>query len=850
MFATGGDGFAAAFGRAADAVAAAEEAQTAMAGLDLLRVRMGINTGEAQERDGDYFGPAVNRSARLMSAGHGGQVLIAAVTAGLVPGLVLRNLGEHQLRDLSSPMLVWQLGTGDFPPLRTLDAVPGNLPVQRTSFVGRVDEVKELTALVGTERLVTLTGSGGVGKSRLALQVAAEAASAFADGVWFAPLAPLEEGPLAAATLLESLGVPERQGESALDTLCAWAGSHEALVVIDNCEHLLVEVASVVDRLIESSTGVSVLATSQAPLGVRGEHVWAVAPLSGHRGVAQDSMELFVDRARMARADFDLSDDNAAAVAEICERLDHVPLAIELAAARVRGLTPADIARRLDQRLRLLTSSDRLAPGRHQTLDAAVRWSYELLDDPQQRVFDRLSVFAGGFTIEAAEGVVAGDGVDDWDVLDGILALVDKSLVIADEGTGGSRYRLLETMRQFGQANLADTGTLELHRQRHSDAYTDYVLSRRPQLQGSGDITAAAEVESELDNIRVTLRRAADDHQSSRFENLFSSMFTIWMRSGRSSEGASWAAELQHRPDLDPHVQIVALGNGAQVTMSWDMPTADAMADRANRLWDTTRASPPLNAVAVLGLLAVMQGAKDTAVACCDRVVSLADNEPDLFVRCQALVSCYATLATCGELARLDDVDDDMRSLLAQLDNRYLDANAASALAPIVHVTDPDGAGEHLRQAVALAAEAEIMQSHIAAAMFLALHELRTGDSVAAATWARRSLQLAVDHGPTHIAPITNTTVAILKGHSPAHAAELLGGLRAHRARRHQTGTQTEIDGEERYEASLRRRLDDQFEASYERGLALDEAEMIALAFSQLDAVTAASDGVTADSGE
>ena len=195
-----------------------------MAGLDLLRVRMGINTGEAQERDGDYSGPAVNRSARLMSAGHGGQVLIAAVTAGLVPGLVLRNLGEHQLRDLSSPMLVWQLGTGEFPPLRTLDAVPGNLPVQRTSFVGRADEVKELTALVGTERLVTLTGSGGVGKSRLALQVAAEAASAFTDGVWFAPLAPLEEGPLAAATLLESLGVPERQGESALDTLCAWAG--------------------------------------------------------------------------------------------------------------------------------------------------------------------------------------------------------------------------------------------------------------------------------------------------------------------------------------------------------------------------------------------------------------------------------------------------------------------------------------------------------------------------------------------------------------------------------------------------------------------------------------------------
>ena len=273
VFATGGDGFAAAFGRVEDAVAAADEAQASLAGLDLLAVRMGINTGEVQERDGDYFGPAVNRAARLMSAGHGGQVLIAAVTAGLVPGLVLRNLGEHRLRDLGSEMLIWQLGADDFPPLRTLDAAPGNLPVQRTSFVGRVDDVKELTVLIGTERLVTLTGPGGVGKSRLALQVAAETANAFPAGCgslrW-----PRRGGILVAATLLGALGVPERHGESALDTLCAWAGSHQALVAIDNCEHLLGEVSSVVDRLIESSTGVSVVATSQAPLGVRGEHVW------------------------------------------------------------------------------------------------------------------------------------------------------------------------------------------------------------------------------------------------------------------------------------------------------------------------------------------------------------------------------------------------------------------------------------------------------------------------------------------------------------------------------------------------------------------------------------------------
>ncbi len=380
-----GDGVHAAFGRAGDAVAAAEQLQAATSDLPNIKVRIGLNTGEVQERDGDYFGPAVNRAARIMAAGNGGQVLIAGVTADLVPGLTLRNLGEHRLRDLGSPILIWQLGTEDFPPLRTLDELPGNLPMQRTSFIGRADEVKELAALVTRERLVTLTGPGGVGKSRLALQVAAEVAPTFRDGVWFTSLAALEERALVAGTILEALGVPERHGEPALETLCAWANCREALVLIDNCEHLLTDVAEVVDCVMEASTTVAMLATSQAPLSVRGEHAWAVAPLSG--AGARDSVELFVDRARMARADFSLNAENESAVGEICERLDHVPLAIELAAARVRGMTPADIARRLDQRLRLLASSDQLAPGRHRTLDAAVRWSYELLDETQRRRF-------------------------------------------------------------------------------------------------------------------------------------------------------------------------------------------------------------------------------------------------------------------------------------------------------------------------------------------------------------------------------------------------------------------------------------------------------------------------------
>jgi len=831
-----GDGFHAAFGRAADAVAAAEQCQASIADLPLIKVRMGINTGEVQERDGDYFGPPVNRAARLMAAGHGGQVLIAAVTAELVPGLVLRNLGEHRLRDLGSPMLVWQLGTDEFPPLRTLDELPGNLPVQRTSFIGRADEVQELTALVGTERLVTLTGPGGVGKSRLALQVGAEVAPEFNDGVWFASLGALEEGALVAATILEAFGVPERQGESALDTLCGWAATREALMVIDNCEHLLADVAAVVDRVLEASTTVSVLATSQAPLGVRGEHAWAVAPLSGPRGVSRDSVELFVDRARMARADFDLTDENEAAVVEICDRLDHVPLAIELAAARVRGMVPTDIARRLDQRLRLLASSDRLAPGRHRTLDAAVRWSYELLEETQQRVFDRLAVFVGGFRIQAAEAMVAGDGVDDWEVLDAIFSLVDKSLVVADEDTGGTRYRLLETMRQFGQANLADAGVDVVYRDRHADYYAEFALSRRPQLHGSGDVAALDAVERELDNIRVALRQAADDHTSSRFEELFATLYSLWQR-GRSSEAAAWAIELRHRPDLDPGARIVALGCATSVTNYTNLAAAKEFAETADALWEATHAAPPLQAIASMSVGAMMQGRHDAAIAGCRRLITLAADEPDLFIRCHALSGVYSVLAICRAFDDLDAIKRDVTRLVEQLDNRYLEASSATSFASIIHLTDPDEAGDHLLRAYALSEETGNQQANATNTMFLALHELRAGDTLAAVPWAKRALQLSIDLAPSYIAQTTDAIVAIVKRYSPPDAAVLLGALRAERARKRQDGTPGEIDAEVRYEASLRRALGDQFDALYAQGLALDETEMVNFAFTELDEI-------------
>jgi predicted ATPase/class 3 adenylate cyclase len=841
---TTGDGFHAAFGTAEAGVDAAVAAQLA---LDEeawtlprpLRVRMGVHTCEAELRDGDYYASGVNRAARLMSVAHGGQVVVSLATSELVRDteIDLVDLGEHRLRDLAAAERVFQVQAPglerEFPPLRSLDELPGNLPVQRTSFVGRADELKELTALVARERLVTLTGPGGVGKSRLALQVAAELGPAFKDGVWFASLAALEEGALTAATVLEAIGVPTRRGESATETLCAWGKTREALLVIDNCEHLPVEVAEMVDRLLEKSTTVSVVATSQSPLGVRGEHVWTVAPLSGPQGASRDSVMLFADRARMVRADFAITDENEGAIVDICEQLDHVPLAIELAAARVRAMTPADISRRLDQRLRLLASSDRLAPGRHRTLDAAARWSYDLLDETQQRVFDRLSVFAGPFTIEAAEAVVAGDGVDEWEVLDGILGLVDKSLVVADEHADHTRYRLLETLRHFGQANLATADTLVQYRERHADHYADYVLLRRPQLHGAGDLRARDEVEGELENIRVALRHAADDHSSARFEHLYEALFTVWQRN-RCLEGASWGIELRGRPDSDPIPRIAALGVAAHVTQMIDLAVGAELAEAAEALAATTDGALPLAALAVSAIVDLYQGRTDAAIAGAEHVVALSGDEPDLFVRANALGVCCSICDTGGAHDRAVEIERTMMSLAETLDNRFTWAIVSVCRVSGIHMTEPDGGAEYLRRALAMNDEVGLHQSNASVAMFLALHELRRGDRSAAARTGARSLQVAIEYTPTFIAMVTNTAIAIVSRPAPGSAAELLGALRAHRARAHQEGTSVETDAEAHYEASLRRRLGDEFDPHYARGLTLDDAAMVELALTQL----------------
>jgi predicted ATPase/class 3 adenylate cyclase len=530
---TTGDGVHAVFPTAEGAVEAAAAAQLAL-GRETwgepgrLRVRMGLHTGVAEQRAGDYFGPAVNRAARLMSAAHPGQVLCSQATADLVRDslptpVALIDLGTHHLEDLSRPEIVSQLThpelASDFPPLRWLEPFPGNLPRQVTSFVGRDAELARVAGELEESPLVTLTGVGGVGKTRLALEVAAALLPNYRDGAWLCELDAVRDLDAVPDVVAGVFALDPSPGVTGTQLVLKFLRGKQLLLVLDNCEHVLRPVARLVDSIVRDCPGARVLATSREGLGLAGERIVVVGSLYVPEPAADveeiggsDAVRLFVDRARAVRTEFSLDAANADAVAQICERLDGVPLAIELAAARVGMLTPAELARRLDERFRILTGSERGAVERHQTLRAAIDWSYELLDDSERTLLDRLSVFAGGFTLEAAEAVASGDGIDRDDVFDLLASLVARSLVEAEAAGTETRYRLLEIIRQYAQERLERAGETG----RAHDAHARYFAAfGEAALKG---VTSRAELEwwqrfsREIDNVRVALTWAIENH--------------------------------------------------------------------------------------------------------------------------------------------------------------------------------------------------------------------------------------------------------------------------------------------------------------------------------------------------
>ena len=519
-----GDGIHAVFDEPLDAVLAVLELQQALAdasaqdpGALPLQVRCGLHLGPCERRDDDYFGPVLNRTARIMGIAHGGQVLLShdlaeRVAARLPAELALRDLGSVRLRDLAAPERVHQLLhprlRAQFPPLRSLEATPNNLAQQLDSFVGRERELGELRSLLARSRLLTLLGMGGIGKSRLSVQLGAELLDEYPDGVWLVELAPLTDARLVPQALASVLGVQEQVGQTVTASLLSHVRDKTLLLILDNCEHVLQACAMLAKQLLQAGAGVKVLASSRDVLQVAGETTYPVPALSVPADAAEvdadrlgrhEAVRLFVERASAAQARFRLDRDNAAAVAQICRRLDGIPLALELAAARTRAMSVQAIAARLDDRFRLLVSGDRTVLPRQRTLRALIDWSFELLSEPERVLFRRLAVFAGGCTLEAAEAVGAGDDLQADEVLDLLAQLVGKSLVLME--AGGARYRMLETVRAYAQEKLAAGGDEAATRGRHVECCLQLAEAARQHLAGPEQAAWLQRLDEERENL-------------------------------------------------------------------------------------------------------------------------------------------------------------------------------------------------------------------------------------------------------------------------------------------------------------------------------------------------------------
>ncbi len=512
-----GDGIHAAFADPADAIAAALHLQRALAdpaateGL-ALQVRCGLHCGRDERRDGDFFGTAVNRAARIMSAAHGGQVLLSQAVAdkvreALPEGCALRDLGSVRLRDLAHPERVFQLLhaqlRADFPPLRSLERTPNNLPLALTTFVGRERELAAVGELLAKSRLVTVLGMGGLGKSRLSLEAAANAIDDFPDGVWLVELAALKDPGRVSEAVASVLGIKEQPGVSIAATVGAWARERKLLLVLDNCEHVAAACAAFARELLQTCAGLKILASSREPLQIPGEAALPLAPLAVPSARAAleagallqyDSVRLFVERAAMARPGFAIEPQNAPAITAICHRLDGIPLAIELAAARLRSMPVQTLAARINNRYRLLSSGDPTASPRQRTLRALIDWSYDLLDDHERALFRRLAVFAGSFDLQAAEAVSGAGGVD---VLDVLAHLVNKSLVIME----GERYRMLETVREYAELRLRETDEAADALAAHARHFVAFAEKARTHLVGPDQADWLVRLDVEHDNV-------------------------------------------------------------------------------------------------------------------------------------------------------------------------------------------------------------------------------------------------------------------------------------------------------------------------------------------------------------
>jgi predicted ATPase/class 3 adenylate cyclase/Tfp pilus assembly protein PilF len=701
-----GDAVQAAFPTAPAAVAAALAAQRALNAEDWpetgpLRVRMGVHTGEAQPRDGDYLAPALNRLSRLLNAGHGGQILLTEAAHHLARGALppqasVRDLGRHRLRDLLDAEVVYQLLHPDlpaeFPHLRSLDTQPTNLPAQPTLFVGRERELDEIVSLLseGGIRLLTLTGPGGTGKTRLALQAAADLLDDFPDGVFFVPLATIADAALAPAAIATALAIPETAGQTPREQVLTELAERSLLLVLDNLEQLP-DLGPFVAELLATAPGLAVLATSRAPLRVRGEREYPVLPLplpgeisagSLDAIAASDAVRLFVDRAQAIMPGFALDANNADAVAEIVRRLDGLPLAIELAAARVRLFAPEAMLKRLETRLPLLTGGPRDLPERQRALRATIAWSYDLLTPGEQALFRRLAVFAGGMTLDAVAYVGRPEGT--IDALDGLERLVEHSLIqTTGDGESEPRFRMLETIREYGLERLAESGEVVDTRSRHLGFFLDLAEQATLELTGPGQGAWLARLEAEHDNLRAALSSAATLSEDAPALRLAAALAPFWEARGHYSEGRDWLERTLARGASEPKSARAAVltGAGSIARMQGDTTRATELLEAALALADALGDRAGAGRIHVLlGHVADRRGDLSGAAERFEAALAVAREIGDRALTASALGNLGIVADLSGDSARATAAYEEALAIFRELGDRRREAAALDNL--------------------------------------------------------------------------------------------------------------------------------------------------------------------------
>lgn len=856
---TTGDGLHAVFGIAPDAVAAALDGQRALSRepwvlSEPLRVRMGLHTGVAEVRDGDYFGTAVNRAARVTAAAHGGQIVASAATTDLVrddlsPEIALVDLGEHRLRDLGRAERIVQLShpdlQADFPPLRSLDAYPGNLPVQRTAFVGRAEDLATVRAALDDSPVVTLTGVGGVGKTRLALQVAADAVGRFPDGAWFVDLGPVLDANYVAGTFSASLLLPERRQGTLEESIVAALREKRLLVVLDNCEHVIDSVARLVDTVVETCPNVSVLVTSREALGVDGEDTYDVRPLAMPRPTADgdpawlmdnDAIRLFAERAHSVKRGFSLSPDNAAVVAEICRRLDGIPLAIELAAARLKMMSPAEVLARLDERFQLLGGGRRTVLERHQTLRGAMDWSYALLEPTEQLLFARLSVFAGGFTLDAAEAVAAADDVEDGMVLALLGSLVAKSMVVTDDTVTGTRYRLLETLREYATERLDELDDRSRVQARHAAHFLAVVEAIAPALKGPDYDTQVVRLGADHDNVRAALSWARDHGDADTFVRLVHGLFIYWNLMMNYREISYWSqAALEHADSHPAEVRAELLGfagMGANYCNRFD----EAMAlYEASLACSRDAGLPPWSyALANLGIAALESNRPEEAIARCEEALEAARQAGDTYMETFVLGNLSLACSLGGDEDRGRAFADEGLALARRLGHASLIGGALLGAGIARVSSEPDVAIELLEESARTSSHSTNLGN---TAFFGGIAHLRLGQR----RQAVRLFSAALPHmqktgSDFFIAIVIGTAAGLLSRSAPLAAARLLSALDRFRAESGMAGPPDDVKLQRRTRARIEESTEPkEFAEAWARGSEMTIEDAAAFTAAELD---------------